>query len=189
VRQSPEAIEMTDSRPVEVDNTTGRAAAFVRLADGHLDVAYRLARAILRDPSEAQDATHDAVLQAWRKWSTLRDPSHFEPWFDRILVNICRNRLHHASRWEARDISTEMAIAAGDAYGQADDRDVLGNAIATLSPDHRVVVALRYYRDLQVDEIAARLGIPAGTVQSRLHYALMQLHQVIDVADAKGTKR
>ena len=180
---------MADSRPAQVGRKTGRAEAFARLADDHLDAAYRLARAILHDPSQAQDATHDALLQAWRKWSTLRDPSHFEQWFDRILVNICRNRLQHASRWDARDISPEMAMAAGDAYGQADDRDVLGNAIATLSPDHRVVVALRYYRDLQVDEIATRLGIPAGTVQSRLHYALKQLHRVIDVADAKGTMR
>jgi RNA polymerase sigma-70 factor (ECF subfamily) len=189
VRQSPEVIEMADSRPAQVDGTTGRADAFARLADDHLDAAYRLARAVLRDTSEAQDATHDALLQAWRKWSTLRDTSHFEPWFDRILVNICRNRLQHASRWQASDVSHEMAMAAGDPYGQADDRDVLGNAIATLSPDHRVVVALRYYRDLQVNDIATRLGIPAGTVQSRLHYALRQLHRVIDVADAKGTKR
>ena len=180
---------MADSRPVEVDKTTGRAAAFTRLADDHLDAAYRLARAVLRDSSQAQDATHDALLQAWRKWSTLRDTSHFEPWFDRILVNICRNRLQHASRWEASDISPEMALAAGDAYGQADDRDLLGNAIATLSPDHRLVVALRYYRDLQVDDIATRLGIPAGTVQSRLHYALKQLHRAIGVANGKGTLR
>jgi RNA polymerase sigma-70 factor (ECF subfamily) len=188
VRQSPEVIELADSRPGEVDKTS-RAAAFARLADDHLDAAYRLARAILRNPSEAQDATHDALLQAWRKWSTLRDRALFEPWFDRILVNTCRNRLQHASRWDASDISPEMALAAGDAYGQADDRDVLGHAIATLSPDHRVVVALRYYRDLQVDEIATRLGISAGTVQSRLHYALKQLHRVIDVADGKGSLR
>ena len=184
-----EVIEVTASRPANVGKTAERTAALVRLADEHLDAAYRLARAILREPSDAQDATHDALLQASRKWSSLRDPSRFEPWFDRILINICRDRLRHASRWQARDISDEIAIAAGDPFGQADDREVLGNAIATLSPDHRVVVALRYYRDLQVDEIASRLGIPAGTVQSRLHYALEQLHRVIDVADAKGTMR
>lgn len=189
MRQLPEVIETADSRPAKVDNTTGRAGAFVRLVDDRLDSSYRLARAILRDPTEAQDATHDALLQAWRKWSTVRDHSRFEQWFDRILINICRNRLQHASRWQATDISTEIATATGDPFGQADDRDVLGNAIATLSPDHRVVVALRYYRDLQIDEIAARLGIPAGTVQSRLHYALKQLHRVIDTADAKGTMR
>ena len=52
-----------------------------------------------------------------------------------------------------------------------------------------MVVALRYYRDLPVDEIASRLGIPAGTVQSRLHYALKRLHAAIDTADGKGTIR
>jgi DNA-directed RNA polymerase specialized sigma24 family protein len=52
-----------------------------------------------------------------------------------------------------------------------------------------VVVALRYYRDLQVQDIASQLGIRAGTVQSRLHYALKQLHRVIDSADARGTMR
>ena len=166
-----------------------RATAFGRLADGHLDGAYRLARAILRDPVEAQDATHDAWLQAWRKWSTLRDRSRFEAWFDRILVNICRNRLQHAGRWQATDISEEVAIAAGDPFGQAHDRDLLGGAILTLSPDHRIVVALRYYRDLSIEEIAARLGIPAGTVQSRLHYALERLHMAIDATAAEGALR
>jgi len=180
---------MAPTGPVKVDQPTGRVAAFARLADDHLDAAYRLARAILRDPAEAQDATHDALLQAWRKWPTLRDPLRFEPWFDRILVNTCRNRLQRLSRWEASDISAEIAPAAGDPYGQADDRDVLAHAIATLSPDHRVVVALRYYRDLQVHEIAMRLGVPTGTVQSRLHYAMKQLNRVIDAADAKGNVR
>lgn len=180
---------MTDGGPVEVEQTTDRAAAFLRLADDHLDASYRLARAILRDPRDAQDATHDAFLQAWRKWSTLRDPARFEQWFDRILVNACRNRLRHASRWQAKDISAEGALAMGDPFGQAHDRDVIGNAIATLSPDHRLVVALRYYRDLSVEAIANRLAIPPGTVQSRLHYALKRLHAAIDAADAKGTIR
>jgi RNA polymerase sigma-70 factor (ECF subfamily) len=189
VRQFSEVIEVPDSGPVELGTATDRATAFARLADDHLDAAYRLARAILRDPSEAQDATHDAVLQAWRKWSTLRDSSVFQQWFDRILVNICRNRLQHASRSHTTDISTEVAIAAGDAFGRADDHHVLGNAIATLSPDHRIVVALRYYRDLQVEEIASQLGIPAGTVKSRLHHALKHLQRVIDATDARGTIR
>jgi RNA polymerase sigma-70 factor (ECF subfamily) len=184
-----EGVEVADSRPSEVDQTTERGRAFRRLADGHLDAAYGLARAILRDPADAQDATHDAFLQAWRKWSTLRDPARFEQWFDRILVNACRDRLRHASRWAATDISAEVALASGDPFGQAQDRDVLGAALATLSVDHRLVVALRYYRDLPIDEIATRLDIPAGTVQSRLHYALERLHLAIDTANARGTVR
>lgn len=184
-----EVIDLAERRPGEVDQTTERDQAFLRLADSNLDAAYRLARAILRDPGEAQDATHDAFLQAWRKWSTLRDTGRFDQWFDRILINSCRNRLRHASRWQAKDISAEVAIASGDPFGQTQDRDVIGTALATLSADHRMVVALRYYRDLSIAEIANRLAIPAGTVQSRLHYALERLHLAIDTADAKGAVR
>ena len=110
---------MADRRPAQVGDTSDsgdRAAAFVRLADEHLDKAYRLARAILHEPAEAQDATHDAFVQAWRKWDTLRDASRFEPWFDRILVNTCRNRLR-SKRWQATDISAEVALATGDHAG------------------------------------------------------------------------
>jgi RNA polymerase sigma-70 factor, ECF subfamily len=188
VRRSSEVIEMADSRPSVVEQPTERGQAFLRLAHDHLDAAYRLARAILRDSTDAQDATHDAFERAWRKWSTLRDPARFEPWFDRILVNTCRDRLRSGRRLPV-DISVEVAASGDDPFAQAHDRDLLANAISALSPEHRVVVALRYYRDLPVDEIASRLGIPAGTVQSRLHYALKRLHVVLDAVDEKGTIR
>jgi RNA polymerase sigma-70 factor (ECF subfamily) len=188
VNRSSEVYELAERLPTPLSAASDRAAAFVRLADEHLDKAYRLARAILHDPAEAQDATHDAFVQAWRKWDTLRDASRFEPWFDRILVNTCRNRLR-SRRWQATDISAEIALATGDHAGGAADRDVIGTALAGLSPDHQVVVALRYYRDLTVDEIARRLDIPRGTVQSRLHYALKRLHDAIEAAETKGTDR
>jgi RNA polymerase sigma factor (sigma-70 family) len=188
VNRSSEVIELADRQAAPISVPAQRDAAFVRLADEHLDRAYRLARAILRDPVEAQDATHDAFVQAWRKWETLRDPAKFEQWFDRILVNTCRNRMR-SNRRQATDISAEVALATGDHTGQTEDRDVLGAAIAALSPDHQVVVALRYYRDLTIDDIARRLGIPSGTVQSRLHYALRHLHDALDAADTKGAVR
>jgi RNA polymerase sigma-70 factor (ECF subfamily) len=78
---------------------------------------------------------------------------------------------------------------AGVAFAHAHDRDVLANAIATLPPDHRIVVVLRYYLDLPVEAIAGRLDIPAGTVSSRLHYALKRLRAAIEAPDRKGTIR
>ena len=179
---------MADRPSLVAGEDTVRAATFTRLADEHLDRAYRLARAILRDPAEAEDATHDAFVQAWRRWDTLRDPARFEPWFDRILVNTCRDRLRSPSR-QTTDISAEVALSTGDHAGRTEDRAAVATAIATLSPDHQVVVALRYYRDLTIEDIAARLGIPAGTVQSRLHYALKRLHESMDDAGSKGTLR
>jgi RNA polymerase sigma-70 factor, ECF subfamily len=188
VSRSSEVIEMAEIRPAVVGQSSERAQAFLGLAEDHLDSAYRLARAILRDSNDAQDATHDAFEQAWRKWSTLRDPARFGQWFDRILVNTCRDRLRSARR-RPRDISVEVATTSGDEHAQAHDRDLLSGAIAALPAEHRIVVALRYYRDLPVEEIATRLGIPVGTVHSRLHYALKRLHASIDAADGKGTTR
>jgi RNA polymerase sigma-70 factor (ECF subfamily) len=182
-------MDVAANQPQEARSGSTAAAAFQALADEHLDAAYRLARVILRDQAEAQDATHDAFVQAWRKWSTLRDPERFEQWFDRILVNACKDRLRRATRTVARDISDELDVATPDPYTRTHERDAIEQALATLSPDHRVVVALRFDRDLTTDEIARRLDIPVGTVNSRLHYALRKLHAVIDAAAPEGPKR
>src|SRR5262245_53147430 len=101
MNRSSDVLDLADrpaAPPSSVPGTAARDAAFLRLASEHLDRAYRLARAIVRDPAEAQDATHDAFVQAWRKWGSLRDPDRFDAWFDRILVNTCRNRLRAVRR-------------------------------------------------------------------------------------------
>jgi RNA polymerase sigma-70 factor (ECF subfamily) len=78
------------------------ATEFSRLADRHLDSAYRLASVVLGDPIEAQDAAHDAAhdaaVLAWRRFDTLRDHDRFEQWFCRITLNVCRDRLRHQRR-------------------------------------------------------------------------------------------
>jgi len=187
VNRSSDVVDLADRVSAPVRDVSRRDAAFLLLANEQLDRAYRLARAILHDAVEAQDATHDAFVQAWRKWDLLRDPERFDPWFDRILINTCRNRLR-ASRRHATDISPDLTVVSGDEVSGADDRELIAAGLASLSPDHRIVVALRFYRDLTVPEIAARLGVPVGTVQSRLHYALKRLHDAI-VPDAQGTDR
>lgn len=166
-----------------------RAEAFRQLADRHLDASYRLARAVLGDAIEAEDATHDAFVQAWRKWSTLRDPALFEHWFRRILVNTCRNRLRRRSRWAASDLSPLLPPRPADAFRQTDERDAIGRALLRLSPDHRIAVALRFYLDLPVDEMARYLGVRPGTVKSRLHHAIRRLHGMLDEAEMREALR
>ena len=176
----PPTARVARGESVEVAHPADRADAFRRLAEGHLDKGYRLARAILGEPADAEDAVHDAYILAWRQWSTLRDPSRFERWFDRILINTCRNRLRRRGRLRIEDISTELQLAEpGDRYSDANDREEVGRALAHLDPDHRIVVALRFFADLTVDDIAARVGVPAGTVKSRLHVALRRLHAAL----------
>jgi RNA polymerase sigma-70 factor (ECF subfamily) len=173
----------------EPGGATTRAAAFTRLADEHLDASYRLARAIMGGQAEAEDATHDALIQAWRHWSQLRDHTRFQQWFDRILVNTCRDRLRRTRRWSTEDLPPELPTSGNDPIRQADQRDEMGFALAQLSPDHRVVVALRYYRDLQIEEIATALRVSPGTVSSRLHYALRHLRSLLDETVPSGANR
>ncbi len=93
-----------------------RFDAFRSLVDRRLDASYRLATAILREPADAQDAVHDAFVTAWRQWPSLRDPASFDGWFQRIVVNTCRNRLKRASLVRVTDISEELQVATPDAY-------------------------------------------------------------------------
>ena len=156
---------------------SARARAFAILAERNLDDAYRIARLIVGDPAEAEDATHDAFVAAWRGWTGLRDPGRFDAWFGRILVNTCRNRLRRLRRRTIVDVSALLVEAdrTRDPNLALLDREEIGPAFADLRPDHREVLALRYYLDLPVEQIASRLGIPAGTVKSRLHHALRVL--------------
>jgi RNA polymerase sigma-70 factor, ECF subfamily len=158
-----------------------RAATFEVLASQHLDASYRLARLILSDPIEAEDATHDAFLAAWRGWSQLREPEHFDAWFGRILVNTCRNQLRRAHRQTVIDVSglLELPDVGRSTEDGVVNRMELERAFAALSPDHRTVLALRFYSDLPVEQIAARLSVRSGTVKSRLHHALRALNAVL----------
>ena len=166
-----------------------RFDAFRSLVDRRLDASYRLANAILGEPADAQDAVHDAFVTAWRQWPSLRDPASFDGWFQRIVVNTCRNRLKRATGLRVTDISDELAIATPDAYASTHDRDALDGALARLRPDDQVLLALRYYQDLKVDDIAGVLGIRPGTVMSRLHHAMDRLRAAIDAVGGKEALR
>jgi len=155
-----------------------REAAFARFFESRLADHYRIASVILGDPVEAQDATHDAIAQAWRGRSDLRDLERLDAWVGRILVNECRDRMRRRRRRPVTDISDEVSglLAAPDQLKAAADRDEIGRAFAVLNPDQQIAVALRFYADLTVDQIADRVGAPAGTVKSRLHHAMAAMN-------------
>ncbi len=170
---------------------TARRVAFERLTDQRLLRAYRLATFVLRDANDAQDAVHDAAVIAWTRFGELRDHSLFEAWFDRIVVNACRQRLRRRGvRPLAIEALPEGALAGGaladGASGRA-ERDALRRALDRLSPEHRAVVILRHLEGYSPGEIAARTGEREGTVKSRLHYALRELRAAYDAAE-RGTE-
>ena len=167
---------------------TGEAGErFQRLANGELDRAYRLAGMLLGNQQEAEDATQDALVRAWRSAGSLRDPAGFQAWFDRILVNICRDRLRRRRRITFLPIEPELDDAGRPALAQERDpfqavldHDQAVRALARVSPDERLVLILHYWADLTLDGVAERLGWPVGTVKSRLHHGLNEIRRVLD---------
>jgi RNA polymerase sigma-70 factor (ECF subfamily) len=165
-----------------------RLEAFAAFDDARLLTSYRLATLILRDRAGAEDATQEAIARAWSSWGTLRDRSRFDAWFDRILVNVCRNRMRHARTIHVVALDDALELPAADSHGATVARLALEPAFAKLTPEQRIIVVLRFWRDLPVEEIAERLQIPPGTVKSRLHYALKSLRTAIDSFEAESSK-
>jgi RNA polymerase sigma-70 factor (ECF subfamily) len=163
-----------------------RIEAFALLDDSRLLQSYRLATLILRDRDEAEDATQEAIARAWSSWETLRDRTRFDAWFDRILANVCRNRIRHVRTIRVVELDDAFDFPAADRHAETIARLTLEPAFARLSSDQRVIGVLRFWRDLQIEEIADRLGLPAGTVKSRLHYALKALRAAIESSEEAG---
>ena len=155
------------------------------------DVATRflaISRRILREIDLAEDATQQALVAIWRDLPQLRDPARFDAWSYRVLVNACYSEGRAVRRWSPNLRSLpEDAPSSSNALDAVIDRDQLEMAIRRLSVDHRTVLVLHHYEDLPLDRIAGILGIPVGTVQSRLHYAMRSMRAALE-ADARPAR-
>ena len=165
-----------------------RRDRFVASARPALDRSYRLAGLILGDAAEAEDAVQDALIVAFRGFSGLRDPNRFDAWFDRIVVNGCRDRLRRRRVVRFVPLGDDLDPPSSDPFHSFLERDALLAGLTRLSADERIVVVLRFWADLPLDAIADRLQLPLGTVKSRLHRALGRLRAGL-AADARETLR
>jgi RNA polymerase sigma-70 factor (ECF subfamily) len=154
--------------------------AFRLVTARDLDKAYRLAWAILGDTHEAEDATQDAFASAWRNRNRLRDADKLEAWMNRILINACRDRLRERSRSRVQQLDPSSLPPVADQSETTSSRDELSRALASLDPDHRIVVILRFWADLTVEDIAERVGVAEGTVKSRLHHSMRLLRAALE---------
>ncbi len=152
------------------------AIQYAAAARANLAGAYRLAGYLLGDAAEAQDAVQEALIKAWTRWDTLRDRESFAPWFDRIVLNVCRDRMrrHRTLRMVELEAAADVE-ADDDPFHRMFDRNLLAQAVSRLEREQRIVVVLRFWRDMTLEQIAEVLEIPLGTAKSRLHYALRAL--------------
>jgi RNA polymerase sigma-70 factor (ECF subfamily) len=158
-----------------------RSAAFLDLLEPELPRCYKLAGYLLGDAIEAEDAVCEAVARAWQNLGRLREPERFPAWFGRIVTNACRDRLRHRKSARVVEIDDEAGgVRDRDPFADALARDELGRLVSKLSADQQIVLALRYWRDLRLDEIAEHLDLPLGTVKSRLYHGLKLLRAELD---------
>jgi len=150
--------------------------AFTELARGAVTRLDQAARLVLRDPELARDAVQEALIRAWRDLPRLRDPDRFDAWLYRLTINSC---LDQARRRRRRPIEVELTPidmpAASDMSGALADRELVDAAMQRLDDAGRAIVVLHYFLGLPLTEVAATLGIPIGTVKSRLHRALGEM--------------
>jgi RNA polymerase sigma-70 factor (ECF subfamily) len=131
----------------------------------------RLAYSMLGDRAEAEDATQDAITQAWRKLAQLRDRSQVRPWFLSIVANRCRNL--RRTRWFG-------TVRIADLFGaprpaEADERIDLEQGMAGLPLTDRQVLFMHFYLDMPVEEVATSLGISAAAAKGRIYRACKRL--------------
>jgi RNA polymerase sigma-70 factor (ECF subfamily) len=150
-----------------------------------VDHLYRIARLILRDYDSAEDAVQEALVRCWRDLPRLRDPSRFDAWLNRILLNAVTDEARTRRRSGASLTVLHMEPSQPDGAAALANRDEIGRVFDRLSIEHRTVVVLHFYLGLTAAEAATTIGIPVGTAKSRLHYATEALRAALE-ADARS---
>ena len=164
----------------------GDREAFGVLVVHTSDRMYAIATRILRDAELAEDALQSALLTAWRQLPTLRDPDRFEAWVRRLLVHACYAEARRRRTWAANvRVLPVDGPAAPDMLVSVADRDALDRAFRRLTIEQRAVFVLHHHVGLQLVEIAETLGVPAGTVKSRIRYGTAAMRAALE-ADDRG---
>ena len=161
----------------------GDAHAYEDLVRPHQEIAFRVAYVIARNPSDAEDATQDALVKAWRALGRFREDEPLRPWLLRIVANEARNRRRSAGRRER--LALRAAASSGEAAPSPEDtaleharRAELLRLLDELPDASREVLAYRYLLELTEEETAAALDVAVGTVKSRTSRALDRLKEV-----------
>ena len=160
-------------RPLVLRVRSGDRDAFGELVLKYMRRAYFTALGIVGSHDDAMDLSQDAFARAFRARRSLDPDRPFYPWFYQILRRLCFNHIRNQKTRRARleEAAGWLADRAGAQAAEAELRARLEAAIATLRPHEREVIVMREFEGLRYREIADLLGIPIGTVMSRLYAA------------------
>lgn len=151
---------------------TGEKDAFRHLVEAYQRQAVAHGTAILGNREDAQDAAQDAFVDAFRSLKNFDESRAFYPWFYVLLRNRCYKL---AGRRRETENVEDVVLVAPRTGPPTDETIALERALASLDPEDREIVMLKYFDGLSYDELATRLQIPRGTVMSRLFNARRKL--------------
>jgi RNA polymerase sigma-70 factor (ECF subfamily) len=164
------------------------ATEFRQLYDREYHPVFRSIRAVVMDSAAAEDLTQETFVRAYRARHRYTPTAPPGAWLRRIGINLAISYLRRQKLARFLPARLYMAPDRRD-YDRAEARDVVGNALALLSPKLRAAIVLHYYEGLTRDEIAAVLGVPAGTVASRIAKAVAIMRKAIGSDQQAGTTR
>lgn len=172
-------------RDLVIRARAGDLEAFSTLTSGRTSRLFAVARLILRSDERAEDAVQDALIRAWQDLRGLRDPDRFDAWLHRLLVRACyraadRHRRHAAVELDADRVP---GSTGADPQGAIAVRDQLERGFRRLSAEQRAVIVLHHYLGLSLSDSADTLGIPLGTMQSRLSRATQVMRAALEADD------
>lgn len=163
----------------------GDDAAFGALARMVGDQCMAIAFRILRDVDLADEAVQAALVAAWHDLPALRESDRFEPWLHRILTRECYSIAREQRRWSADvRVLPDRSSAQPHDILTVENRDQLDRAFRRLTIEQRTVLVFHHYIGLPLSEVAERVGVPIGTVKSRLHHATAAMRASVE-ADAR----
>jgi RNA polymerase sigma-70 factor (ECF subfamily) len=165
----------------------GETGAIEHFVGAYQQAVYRLALSILDDPEEAEDSTQETFLAALRGLASFKGDCAFTTWLYAIAINICRTRLQRRRRGALLHKAIEGLFLVHARTTVSIEETVLlnesnadvWNAIRSIDDRHRLPIILRYYHGFSVNEISELLGIPSGTVHSRLNTGRGQLRNLL----------
>jgi RNA polymerase sigma-70 factor (ECF subfamily) len=176
--------QVAEVKPASVAQPVSEST-FAELLRPLIDPGFRLALAMLHDAQAAEDAVQEAAFTAWQKLGRIQDRGRLRPWFLSVVANKCRNA--RRGKWTSEvhlGVPEELAVVS------AEDKTLRGadlrRAIARLGHSDRLVVALYFYLDMPLTDVAAVTGSSPGAARARLYRAIAKLRPGVAIEEVIG---
>jgi RNA polymerase sigma-70 factor (ECF subfamily) len=184
------ATSMDTDAGIVMDIKAGNKMALARLVAKHKRMAYAMALGLVGNKDDAYDISQEAFLRVYQSAGTFDEKQPFLPWFYTIISNLCKTWLKRRTRrdkpmLDVDDVSYLLVDGSNPEAEMIKSETIsrLRRALMQLPFDDREIITLQHFRGMSYDEIAALLGIPRGTVMSRLYYARKKLAKLMRDSD------